>query len=120
LTYSVFEDFGVSRTGRIILISVAVIALLAVLETAIAFARYAKVEQRFESIQLGDSRVGVIQRIGNPNYYAGKCGVIHSPEKNCVLEYIYSHPLAPIVPDYYVVSFSSDDRVIEAVQLNSP
>jgi hypothetical protein len=58
--------------------------------------------------------------MGKPNYYAGRCGVIHVPDKRCAVEYVYSHPFAPLVPEYYIVSFSSDDRVIEADQWDSP
>jgi len=57
---------------------------------------------------------------GMPNYYVGKCRVIHFAEKNCAVEYVDSHPFAPIVPEYYIVSFSSDDRVMEADQWDSP
>src|SRR4029077_6787302 len=67
----------------------------------------------------GDSRASVIDRMGKPNYHEGKCGVIHFPDKNCAVEYVYSHPFAPFVPEYYVpayyvVSFSPEDRVIDA------
>jgi hypothetical protein len=58
--------------------------------------------------------------MGKPNYYAGKCGEIHVPDKSCAVEYVYSHPFAPLVPQYYIVSFSQDDRVIEADEWNSP
>jgi hypothetical protein len=58
--------------------------------------------------------------MGKPNYYSGKCGVISIPSSDCVLEYVYSHPFAPIIPEYKVVSFSRDDRVIAAEELDSP
>jgi hypothetical protein len=49
---------------------------------------------------------------------------IHSPdkkhEKNCALEYVYSHSFAPFIPIYYIVSLSSDDHVIEADLWGSP
>jgi len=110
----------VSRRTRIILILVAGIFLILAVRTVFAFVRYSQVERGFASVHVGESRAGVIAKIGRPNYYAGKCGVIHFPEKDCSMEYVYSHPFAPIVPDYYIVSFSSDDRVIESGPWNSP
>lgn len=109
-----------SRRTRNVLILVASIVLVLVVRAVFAFTRYSKVERGFASVHVGESRAAVIAKIGKPNYYAGKCGVISSPDKNCALEYVYSHPFAPIVPDYYIVSFSPDDRVIEAEQWNSP
>jgi hypothetical protein len=112
-------EADVLRRTRIILILAAIVLVLAV-RTVFVFARYSRVERVFASIQVGESRAAVIKQIGKPNYHGGKCGVIHVPDKNCSLEYVYSHPFAPIVPDYYIVSFSSDDHVIEADQWNSP
>jgi hypothetical protein len=110
----------VSRNTRLAL-TVAVSLLFAVaVKTIVAFARFPKAEREFASIQNGESRSSVIARLGIPNYHAGRCGVIHFPDKNCAVEYVYSHPFAPLVPEYYIVSFSSDDRVIEADQWDSP
>jgi hypothetical protein len=113
-------ESDVSRRTHVILILVATIVVVLAVRTVVAFARYSKVERGAESIHLGEPRALVITKIGNPNYHAGKCGVIHFPDKNCALEYVYSHPFAPIVPQYYIVSFSPDDRVIEADWWTSP
>jgi hypothetical protein len=110
----------VSRRTRVILISAASIVLVLAVRTVFAFIPYSEVERGFASVRVGETRTAVITSIGKPNYYAGKCGVIHFPDKNCALEYVYSHPFAPIVPDYYIISFSADDRVIEAGPWDSP
>jgi hypothetical protein len=88
--------------------------------TAIAFARYSKVERETGAVQAGMSRGEVVGKIGVPNYHAGKCGVIHNSDKNCALEFVYSHPFAPLVPKYFIVEFSTDDRVIKAEEWDSP
>ena len=111
---------AISRKARIALIFSLCLLLALAIKTVIAFGRYAKSERSFASVQIGDSRVSVIGRMGKPNYYEGKCGVIHFPDKNCTLEYVYSHPFAPLVPEYYIVSFSPEDRVIEADAWSSP
>ena len=90
------------------------------LKAIYAFTRYSRVEHNFSSIQMGDSRASVVSKIGKPNYHSGPCGVIHFPSKTCASEYVYSHPFAPLVPEYYIVAFSADDRVVEADTWSSP
>ena len=102
-----------------LILSLCVLLVLSV-KTAIAFGRYAKAERSFTSVKIGDSRTAVNGTMGKPNYHEGKCGVIHFPDKNCAVEYVYSHPFAPLVPEYYIVSFSPEDRVIEADVWSSP
>src|SRR6267154_809088 len=109
-----------SRRSVVILISVTSIVLVLAAQIIVAFVRYSKVLRGFASVHMGESRAVVITKIGKPNYYEGKCGVIHFPDQNCALEYVYSHPFAPILPTYYIVSFSPDDRVIEADWWDSP
>lgn len=109
-----------SRPTVLILIATAFIVVVVGGRLALAFSRYSKVERQFESVHVGDSRLDVVAKIGKPNYYAGKCGTIHAPDKGCALEYVYSHPFAPIVPKYHIVAFSSDERVIEASEWDSP
>jgi hypothetical protein len=87
---------------------------------AISFVRFSYVERHFQSIRAGESRASVGAGFGNPNYHAGTCSADFSPPKGCASEYIYSHPFAPLLPDYYVVWFSSDDRVIDAYHTTSP
>ena len=108
-----------SRFVTLVAVAIAIVALLA-LRTSLAFARFSKVERLFASVQPGQSREDVTGLLGRPNYHAGNCGVIHVSAKNCALEYVYSHPFAPLIPEYYIVSFSADDRVIEAAPWMSP
>ena len=98
----------------------ACLLLLLAARIVVAFLRYSKAERYFASVQVGETRASVIARMGNPNYHAGKCGVIHLPSKECAAEYVYSHPFAPLVPEYKIVSFSRDDRVIETDEWDSP
>ena len=97
----------------------ATVVLVLLGRTALAFARFGKVESGFPLIQDGESRASVVARLGRPNYYEGKCGTLSAPYKDCSYEYIYSHPFAPWVPEYYVVAFA-DDSVIHTAVLSSP
>ena len=85
-----------------------------------AFARFSRVQHQFASVHAGDSRASVLDRMGKPNYYSGACGVIQPSRNQCALEYVYSHPFAPLDPQYYIVTFSSNGRVIEANPWSSP
>ena len=109
-----------SRKARVTLILSFTVSALLATKAAVAFSRYAKAQRSFPSIQIGDSRASVIGKMGRPNYYLGQCGVIHVPGKGCATEFVYSHPFAPLVPEYYIVSFSQDDKVIEADVWDSP
>jgi hypothetical protein len=94
--------------------------LIVCLRTTISFARFSYVERHFDSIRAGGSRASVAAQFGRPNYHAGVCSADFSPPKGCASEYVYSHPFAPLLPDYYVVWFSSDDRAIDADHTISP
>ena len=109
-----------ARGTRItLLVFVAIVSAL-VAKATYGFVRFSNVERQFSTIQTGDSRASVITKLGKPNYHSGGCGVIHTPLKNCAIEYVYSHPFAPLIPEYYIVSFSSDEHVIEADKWDSP
>ena len=116
----ILNEMKASRNVRIALTTVACLLLFVAVRTVVAFVRYSRIEREFPTIRVGQSRGAVVTSMGKPNYYAGKCGVIHVPDKNCATEYVYSYPFAPIIPEYYIVSFSSDDRVIEADEWDSP
>jgi hypothetical protein len=96
------------------------VLLVLVLRTRAQFAQFSQVQRAFPSVQYGEFRASVTAKLGMPNYHAGKCGVIHFPDKNCVTEYVYSHPFVYWFPEYYIVSFSAGDRVIEATKVNRP
>jgi hypothetical protein len=108
------------RKRTIVSLAVACVLLILGLKAAVSFARFSNVEREFNSVAVGQSRLAVVQKLGTPNYYSGSCGVIHNPPQRCVSEYVYGHPFAPLVPEYYIVSFSSENRVIQADQWDSP
>jgi hypothetical protein len=99
----------------------AALLFLASIRGVIAFHRFSAVEQSFDAIRAGDSRETVAARFGMPNYHAGPCSSASwAYPKGCVSEYVYSRPFAPLLPDYYIVWFSSDDRVIDTEHTTSP
>jgi hypothetical protein len=105
---------------RVVVTLGVVVALLVSIRVALAFRRFGIVERDFDSVNQGDSRSFVIARLGIPNYHVGTCSADFAPPSSCATEFVYSHPFAPFLPDYYVISFSADDRVIAAERLTSP
>jgi hypothetical protein len=86
----------------------------------LAFVRFARVEHNFAAIELGLSKPAVVARLGKPHYHSAPYEIDFSPPSACSSEYVYGHPLAPLLPDYYVISFSADGHVIEANRWTSP
>ena len=109
-----------SRTRRILGLSVLAVILLGAERIAYSFVHYLRVEKEISAIKQGQPRTFVISKLGMPNYHAGVCGEIGPPKEACVLEYVYSHPFASLIPEYHVVTFSADDRVIDSEELDSP
>jgi hypothetical protein len=102
-----------------------VIASLSVLTACTAkgmysFAKFHAVERDFAQVKLGQPSGSVIQLLGRPNYHSGACLEDLKLGQDCVNEFVYSHPFAPLVPEYYVVDFSADRKVIGADHLISP
>src|SRR4051812_34415058 len=85
-----------------------------------SYIRFSRVEARFHRLKPGSSRQDVLKILGEPNYHDGPCNSgFHATLRGCAREFVYSNPLAPIVPEYYVVSFSKEDRLIDAIRLAS-
>ncbi len=103
-----------------IILLIASAAMAFAIWLSLRFVQYNEVQQRFTRIKVGISQTDALRILGNPNYHKGICGVIVPDRGGCVTEYVYSHPFAPLMPDYYVVTFNRDNRVIEAARWSSP
>lgn len=109
------------RFRRLAAITSVVIVLLVGARMAVAFHRFARIEREFKSVQAGQARSSVLEVLGTPNYRLGECGTLgDGAPPGCTLEYVYSYPLAPLVPNYYVVYFSANERVVDTAFLSSP
>ena len=108
------------KIRRILGLSVIGVILIGGGRTVYSFIRYSKVENGISAIKQGQPRAFVISKIGMPNYHAGVCGEIEPALQTCALEYVYSHTFAPFVPEYHVVTFSAEDRVIDSEEYDSP
>jgi hypothetical protein len=108
------------KKSNIIAVACTGLLLVLAIKIGVSFNRFSTVEQGFAAIQPGQSRALVAGRLGVPNYHAGNCTTYFDPPQNCALEYAYSHPFAPLLPDYYLVWFSAEGTVISAERRTSP
>jgi len=78
--------------------------------------------ERFERIAIGDPREQVVQLLGKPRRVE-KCGEpFGNPggKPGCAEDYLYASPYAPVIPEYWSVSFDKNGRVIDKYHYVSP
>ena len=69
---------------------------------------------------MGDTKDLVLKRMGAP-WKDEDCGkYLGGRPPGCVEEFIYAHPYAPFVPEYWDISFDSNKHTISNVHLVSP
>jgi len=74
----------------------------------------------FNVVKESDNKRIVLQRMGNP-WKSEECGkYLGGYPAGCVEEFIYAHPYAPYVPEYWVIYFNSNNQVISNVHMISP
>jgi|HubBroStandDraft_1064217.scaffolds.fasta_scaffold204140_2 hypothetical protein len=84
------------------------------------FVRVNKLEHSFSLVNDNDAKSLVLERMGPPWKDEGCGQYLGGQPTGCAEEFIYAHPFAPYVPEYWVVDFGSNHRVINHVHLVSP
>jgi hypothetical protein len=84
-------------------------------------ARQRFLENQFTNVATGMSSMQVVAALGKPTTVT-RCGEAGGTEDltQCARDFVYSDPLAPMIPRYYVVSFGGDGRVLHTAVLTSP
>ena len=100
------------------LLAPAVVALLAVL-LGWAFYRNSRIAAHLERVMIGSSNHEVINLLGRPSWVE-PCGKSFGTAKPNCTEYIYRNSFAPLVPEYYSVSFDTSGHVIDKYVYSSP
>jgi hypothetical protein len=77
-------------------------------------------ENAFGKVKENDTRDLVRKYMGAPWKDEGCGEYLGGQPAGCVEEYIYAHPYAPYVPEYWVISFNSNHQVINIVHMISP
>jgi hypothetical protein len=108
------------RKRSIAALAVVGIVLILGARMAKAFYEFDIVERNFVWIRTGQTRPAVTAMLGKPNHHLGKCGEILDSPSGCAVEYVYASPFSRWAPEYYIVWFSSEDRVIGATFTTLP
>jgi hypothetical protein len=104
--------------NKAVFLCVAVVGLAAAM-LGWGFFRNSRITARYEGVRVGASKEQVVHLLGTPSW-AEPCGKsFGTPKPNCT-EYIYRNSFAPLVPEYYSVSFDTSGHVVEKYVYSSP
>ena len=82
--------------------------------------RVRQIGSAFSGVKENDPKELVLKRMGKP-WKDEECGqYLGGFPAGCAEEFVYAHPYAPFIPEYWVISFNSNHRVIRNVHLVSP
>jgi hypothetical protein len=82
--------------------------------------RVHQLEKSFGEVKIGDTKSRVRKRMGAP-WKDEECGkYLGGRPVGCVTEFIYAHPYAPYAPEYWEISFDSNNQTISNIHLVSP
>ena len=96
-----------------------VAAGLVALSVGWGFYRNSTINRRFVGVTVGATDAQVRHLLGRPSWIE-PCGAsFGTPKPNCT-EYLYRNSFAPLVPEYYSVSFDATSHVIDKYVYESP
>jgi hypothetical protein len=80
-----------------------------------------RLNSEFEKVSIGTSKFEVARSLGKPDKIE-PCNESFGgpPATNCAEEFLYGNSFAPIVPEYWSVSFDKSGRVIAKNIYSSP
>lgn len=108
------------RKHKVLLVLVASGIFTSGARFSFSYLRFRRAEANFRRIARGQSRANVLRLLGEPNYHDGACGEVETPPPGCASEFVYSPPLSAYIdPDYFVVSFDKNERVLKADRYHS-
>ena len=84
--------------------------------------RDGRLSSGFEKVLAGMSRAEVAEQLGSPRNREG-CDsgfLVANHIKGCIEAEVYPSSFAPLDPEYWVVYFDKDERVIDKVDFQSP
>jgi len=96
------------------------IAAIALIPSLWPILRVHILENSFSKLKINDSRDAVVRMMGHP-WKQEDCGKwLGGTGAGCTEEFVYAHPYAPYIPEYWIISFNSDHKVINVYHAVSP
>lgn len=77
------------------------------------------IEHKFARVHVAQQRAQVLQIMGTPAKEQS-CGPGVQQSPRCATELLYAHPLAPVVPEYWIVSLDADGKVVALIHTTTP
>jgi hypothetical protein len=105
------------KPRAVIIISVALILILFLIIWP-SF-RVHHLDSEFSKLSSGDTKAAVLKQMGSP-WKNAECGYLVGSSPDCTEELIYAHPYAPYLPEYWIIDFNRDQRVIRLFYTTSP
>lgn len=82
--------------------------------------RTSRLSKAFTGIKRNDTKDMVLKQMGSP-WKNERCGAyLGGFPPGCAEEFIYAHPYAPYLPEYWIIYFDSNHQVISSAHLVSP
>ncbi len=83
--------------------------------------RLHRIKNEFQAATKGTTANEMSAQLGTP-WRSGKCGssLGDMQASGCEKEFVYAHPLAPIVPQYWAFFYDGDGRLIDKYEYDSP
>lgn len=104
-----------------ILVALAFIVFGVVPGTALVVLRSSHIRQAYQAAHNGDKEQVVLDRLGNP-WRRSACGQVFGGtfSKGCSQEFIYRHPLAPAIPEYWSFQYDAKGVLVGTYAYVSP
>lgn len=81
--------------------------------------RNSRIAARYDSVSVGASDKEVLSLLGRPSWIK-PCGKFAGPPRPNCTEYIYRNSFAPLIPEYYAISFDTSGHVTDKDVYSSP
>ena len=104
-----------NKAARLALLVVGTAALI----LGWGFYRNYRMTTRYDAINVGASDWEVRRVLGRPSWVE-PCGKSFGTRKPNCTEYIYRNSFAPLIPEYYSVSFDPNGHVLDKYVYSSP
>jgi hypothetical protein len=114
------ESEGPTRVNRVRRFAFLAQLLLILFLIVWPVVRVRQLENSFARVQQNEPKDGVAQAMGRP-WKDEACGdFLGNKPADCAEEFVYANPYAPYMPEYWIVSFNSNRRVIDTYYTTSP
>jgi hypothetical protein len=112
------EEISQLKRNLVLIVIGLILIVLVLILWPVVMVRH--LEGSFDEVQENDTKDLVLKRMGHPWKDEGCGKYLGGQAAGCAEEFIYAHPYAPYVPEYWVIDLNSSQRVMNHAHLISP